>query len=185
MGFALFRKAPTSVEVRSCLGRAIGAAGTAPRYLVSDKGSQFFPTAGYKKWCRHRGIRPRFGALGKHGSIAVLERAVRTIKEALQRIMVPTRREAMRTELVIVLDWYNQHRPHSALGGKTPDEVYFQRFPANRRPRFEPRSVWPRGSPCALPHALVAGKPGARFAIEVEHVAGHAHLPIIRLRRAA
>src|SRR5205814_2447704 len=45
MGFALFRKAPTSVEVRSCLGRAIGAAGTAPRYLVSDKGSQFFPTA--------------------------------------------------------------------------------------------------------------------------------------------
>jgi hypothetical protein len=42
----------------------------------------------------------RFGALGKHGSIAVLERAVRTIKEALQRIMVPTRREAMRTELV-------------------------------------------------------------------------------------
>jgi len=185
MGFALFRKAPTSVEVRSCLGRAIGAAGTTPRYLVSDKGSQFFPTARYKKWCRYRGIRPRFGALGKHGSIAVLERAVRTIKEALQRIMVPTRREAMRAELVIVLDWYNQHRPHSSLGGKTPDEVYFHRFPANRRPRLEPRSVWPRGSPCALPHALVAGKPGARFDVEVEHVAGHAHLPIVRLRRAA
>jgi putative transposase len=139
MGFALFRKAPTSVEVRSCLGRAIGATGTAPRYLVSDKGSQFFPTADYKIWCRHHGIRPRFGALGKHGSIAVLERAVRTIKEALQRIIVPTRREAMRTELVIVLDWYNQHRPHSTLGGKTPDEVYFQRFPANRCPRLEPR----------------------------------------------
>jgi len=118
MGFALFRKAPTSVEVRSCLGRAIGAAGTSPRYLVSDKGSQFFPTAGYKNWCRHRGIRPRFGALGKHGSIAVVERAVRTIKEALQRIMVPTRREAMRIELIIVLDWYNQHRPHSTLGAR-------------------------------------------------------------------
>jgi len=115
----------------------------------------------------------------------VLERAVRTIKEALQRILVPTRREAMRTELVIALDWYNQHRPHSTLGGKTPDEVYSQRFPANRRPRLEPRSVWPRGSPCALPHALVAGKPGARFDLEVEHVAGHAHLPIVRLRRAA
>src|SRR5262245_52907639 len=43
VGFALFRKAPTSEEVRSCLGRAIGAAKTAPRYLVSDKGSQFFP----------------------------------------------------------------------------------------------------------------------------------------------
>jgi putative transposase len=185
MGFALFRKAPTSVEVRCCLGRAIAATGTTPKYLVSDKGSQFYPTAGYKKWCRQCGIRPRFGSLGKHGSIAVLERAVRTIKEALQHIMVHTRREAMRTELVIVLDWYNQHRPHSTLGGKTPDEVYFQRFPANRRPRLEPRTVWPRGSPCALPHALVAGKPGARFNMEVEHVAGHAHLPIVRLRRAA
>jgi hypothetical protein len=110
---------------------------------------------------------------------------VRTIKEALQRIMVPTRREALRTELVIVLDWYNQHRPHSALGGKTPDEVYFERFPANRRPRIEPRSVSPRGAPCALPHALVAGKPGTRFDVEVEHVAGPPHLPIVRLRRAA
>ena len=45
------------------------------------------------------------------------------------------------------------------LGGKTSDEVYFHRFPANRRPRIEPRPAWPRGSPCALPHALVAGKP--------------------------
>jgi hypothetical protein len=99
--------------------------------------------------------------------------------------MVPTRREALRTELVIVLDWYNQHRPHSTLGGQTPDEVYCQRFPTNRRPRLEPRSGWPRGSPCALPHALVVGKPGARFDMEVVHVAGHAHLPIVRLRRAA
>src|SRR6516162_8121853 len=78
MGFAMIRKPPTSVEVRACLGRAIGAAGRTPKYLISDKGSQFFPTAGYKKWCRHRGIRPRFGALGKHGSRAILERAIRT-----------------------------------------------------------------------------------------------------------
>jgi hypothetical protein len=70
MGFALFRKAPTSVEVRSCLGRAIGATRTVPRYLVSDKGSQFFPTADYKIWRRHRGIRPRFG--GDLGEARVL-----------------------------------------------------------------------------------------------------------------
>ena len=34
-------------------------------------------------------------------------------------------------------------------------------------------------------YPLVAGKPGARFDLEVEHVGGHAHLPIVRLRRAA
>jgi len=57
--------------------------------------------------------------------------------------------------------------------------------PANRRPRIEPRPQWPRGSLRALPNALVAGKPGARFDVEIEHVDGHAHLPIIRLLRAA
>jgi hypothetical protein len=71
------------------------------------------------------------------------------------------------------------------LGGKTPDEVYFRRFPANRRPRIEPRLRWPRCSRCARPQALVAGKPGDRFDIEIEYIGGHAHLPIVRLRRAA
>jgi hypothetical protein len=138
-----------------------------------------------RRQVRRRGIRPRFGALGKHGSLAVLERAIRTVKEGLRWIIVPTRREAMRTELFFILDWYNQHRPHSTLAGKTPDEVYFQRLPGNRRPRFEPRVDWPRGSPCSLPWALVAGRPGARFDVVVERIAGHAHLPIVRLRRAS
>jgi hypothetical protein len=71
------------------------------------------------------------------------------------------------------------------LVGQTPEEVYFGRFPANRRPRIEPRPDWPRGSPCAKPIALVAGKPGTRFDIKVERLGGHMQLPIIRLRRAA
>jgi len=69
MAFALFRKPPTSVEIRTCLGRAVRSAGRTPKYLISDKGSQFFPTAGYKKWCRHRRIRPRFGAWGNTAAL--------------------------------------------------------------------------------------------------------------------
>ena len=88
-------------------------------------------------------------------------------------------------QLIVLLDWYNEHRPHMTLGGKTPDEVYFRRFPANRRPRIEPRVRWPRRSPFAGPQALVAGKPGTRFDIEVEHIGGHAYLPVVRLRRVA
>ena len=71
------------------------------------------------------------------------------------------------------------------FNGATADERYFKRFPVNRKPRLEPRAAWPSGSPCALPHALVAGKPGARFDVEVEHIDGHSQLPITRLRRAA
>ena len=40
------------------------------------------------------------------------------------------------------------------------DEVYFGTFlPANRKPRYEPRAKWPRGSPCARSWALVRGSP--------------------------
>ena len=185
MGFAIFRSAPSSVELRMFLGLVIHTAHVAPAHLISDKGSQFWPTAGYKKWCRRRGIKPRFGAIGKHGSLAVLERGIRTFKEVLHWILVPTRREAMRRETGLLVGWYNEYRPHTTLGARTPDEVYFGKFPANRRPRIEPRPGWPRGSPCAAPRVIIAGQPGARFDVEVEHLDGHVLLPIVRWRRAA
>jgi hypothetical protein len=186
MGSAIFRNPPTSVEIREFLGRTIHAAGTAPRHLISDKGSQFWPIAGYKKWCRRRRIKPRCGAIGKHGSIAVIERTIKTLKQSLaQGRFVPLRHSVMRQFVDSFVAWHDEYRPHMTLNGKTPAEVYFQRFPANRRPRIEPRAQWPRGSPCALPNALVAGTSGARFDVEVEHLDGHVQLPIVSLCRAA
>jgi transposase InsO family protein len=199
MGFALFRQPPTSAGIRAFLGRAIHripplgrggrrgrfANGAPPKYIISDKGAQFW-CAGFKRWCKRQNIRPRFGAIGQHGSIAVIERVIKTIKrEGLAGMTIPYRRDEMRRLVQLIVGWHNEHRPHTTLNGATPDEIYFKRFPANRKPRIEPRVRWPRGSPCARPHALVAGKPGARFDIEVEHVAGHSQLPIVRLRRAA
>lgn len=34
-----------------------------PKYLISDKGKQFWRRA-FKDWCQRKGIRPRFGAIG-------------------------------------------------------------------------------------------------------------------------
>ena len=186
MGLAVYWGPPSSVEIRTFLGRVIHAAGTAPKYLISDKGCQYWPSAGYKRWCKRWNIRPRFGAIGKHGSIAVLERGIRTLKELLpQGDRIPYRVGELRQLIRLLIGWYNEHRPHTTLKGATPEEIYFKRFPANRKPRIEPRPNWPRPSPCARPHALVGGDPGARFNIEVEHVDGQPQLPIIRLRRAA
>jgi putative transposase len=186
VGIGLFRSEPTSIDVRSVLGRAIRAAGAAPKHLVSDKGTQFWPSRGYRRWCQRRGIRPRFGAIGQHGSIAVVERFIRSLKwEGLHRMFVPYSRDAMRRELEYHMTWHNEHRPHTTLRGRTPDEVYFRRFPANRRPRIESRPGWPRGSPCASPQVLIAGRAGAEFTLEVSHVGGRMHLPIVTLRRAA
>jgi hypothetical protein len=140
----------------------------------------------FKDWCHTKGIKARFGAIGRHGSIAIVERVIRTIKEeCTAQIMVPQRQIAFRRNLICFLDWYNEYRPHMRLGGSTPNEVYFVKIPANRNPRIEPRKHWPPGSRCARPNAPIAGKPGDRFSLEVAYYHGRRHLPVISLERAA
>ena len=185
MGSAVFKDQPTSVAMRAFLGRTVRLAGTSPKYLICDKGPQFW-CAGFKDWCRRRDIKPRFGAVGQHGSIAVIERFIGTMKrEGTRRLLIPPRRAAFRSELNWFVDWYNEHRPNSALDGRTPNEVYHGRPAANRRPRCEPRSGWPRPSKCAKPQALVAGQPGAEFTLKVDFLEGRKNLPIVTLKRAA
>ena len=41
-----------------------------------------------------KGVKPQFGAVGKHGSIAVVEHFIRTLKdECTRRVVVPLRRD--------------------------------------------------------------------------------------------
>jgi transposase InsO family protein len=185
MGVTVFKSQPNCAAMCGFLGRTIVRAKKTPRYIVCDRGEQF-DCKGFRKWCKRKGIkRPRYGAIGKHGSIAVVERVILTIKSLLScLLLVPYRREAFLRELTQVTEWYNAERPHSWLGGRTPDEAYHRRFPANRRPRFEPRSRWPRGSPCATPWALVRDKPGTKLTLEVTFHAGRKHLPVVKLKRA-
>jgi hypothetical protein len=88
-------------------------------------------------------------------------------------------------EIDFYVSWFNARRPHDWLGGRTPDEAYYRQVPACRKPRFEPRSRWPRRSPCARPQALVRGQPGVRLELRLGYRAGRKHLPIVSLKRAA
>jgi len=185
MGIAVFPLMPTSVQVRGFLGRAIKNARRSPRHLITDQGSQF-TDAGFGRWCRRRGIQQRFGAVGKYGSVSVIERFILTMKgECTRRVLVPYQRDVFRRELLHFIDWYNEDRPHTRLRVRTPDEVYFGRPAACLAPRFEPRRRWPRGSPCAQPHAEIDGRRGARLELAVKHRAGRKHLPVVQLRRVA
>ncbi len=122
----------------------------------------------------------------RSASIAVVERAIRTIKEQLRLLaIIPFSRRSTQRDLNLIVGWYNEHRPHETLGGRTPNEVFFDRYPANRCPRYEPRDRWPRDSPCTKPWALVRGGPGACLEIAVTHHGGRRHLPIVTLRRVA
>ncbi|MGH9796822.1 MAG: DDE-type integrase/transposase/recombinase [Candidatus Polarisedimenticolia bacterium] len=186
LGFAVFRRQPKSVAVRGFLERLVHRMGQRPRYLVTDQGRQF--VAGeFKRWCRRRGIRQRFGAVGKYGSLAVIERCIRTLKNECTRrlIVVPYRLAAMEEEFGFYFSWYNGHRPHTRVRGATPDEIYYRWRPAIRAPRFEPRPRWPRPSPCASPQTIVRGQPGGKLDLVVRYQRGRRHLPAVTIRPAA
>ena len=186
MKIGFFADNPDCRAVCAMLGQTVRKAGGAPKYIICDKGS-IFDCDAFRSWVKKNGIKPpRYGALGKHGSIAVVERLILTLKnECTRRILVPLRRVDFRRELDWFTLWYNVHRPHITLGGRTPDEVYFRLKPANQRPRIEPRADWPRPSPCAKPRTLVAGQAGDRFSLEVKHLGHRQHLPVVSLTRAA
>ena len=106
---------PTSIEVCEFLDRLTRRRRIRPRHIITDKGRQFFCET-FKRWCRKRRIRPRFGAVGKQGSVAVIERFMRSMKtECTRQILVPFGLDAMREELACYVTWYNEHRPHQSL----------------------------------------------------------------------
>lgn len=104
MGFALFKKQPTSLQVRQFLGRIIQLAGRAPKHLVCDQGPQFTDND-FKQWCKRKlGRKPRYGAVGKHGSIAVIERFIRTFKDIyLRKITIPYASDHMCSEMTVFI----------------------------------------------------------------------------------
>jgi Integrase core domain len=153
-----------------------------PKYTVSDQGVQF--REHFIAWCGRHGVKPRFGAIGRHGSIAVIERFMRTLKsEGPRRVLVPLRLDEMCSAVASVVGWYNEVRPHEALDGATPSEVYDGRLRANQLPRVEPRARYPVGAPCARPQVPI-GCCGD-FVVQVGAFEGEPHLPIVELRDAA
>ncbi len=126
MGLAVFTRNPTSEEVRQAMKRIVEDTGTHPRYIICDRGKQF-DCDGFRQWCKDAGIKkPRYGAIGKHHSIALTERMIKSIKYLWTNlIIVSSAREKFQKQLELFRTWYNSHRPHGSLAGRTPYEVYF------------------------------------------------------------
>ena len=113
-----------------------------PRHLVTDQGVQFTAEA-FRNTVTALGIRHRFGALHRHGSIALLERLFRTLKNALSlRSWRPWTRQDLDRRLDNTLRHYAFHRPHSRLRDRVPAEVYY-----GIRNHLPPVLPAPRGRP--------------------------------------
>ncbi len=182
----VYIKEPTADETCALLERARLAVGSAPKYTVTDHGVQF--QRAFRAWCARHSVRPRYGAVGKYGSIAIVERFWRSMKaEAFGsgRRLVPISVADMVSLCEVYMSWFNEDRAHQGLSGRTPNEVFTNALPAHCRPRLEPRARYPGGAPCALPRVPVRGKRGVRLELVVRHPAGAPHLPLIEIQRAA
>jgi transposase InsO family protein len=135
-----------------------------PRHFISDQGSQFKSHL-FQDVVKSLRIRPRFGAVGESGSIALIERFWRTIKAAAGFSALPVLvREDLERRLELALAHYAYHRPHQGLHGATPAEIFFNERPAHLDAVNPPRGR--RGEPVpSLPFEISFLDPEGRYPV--------------------
>lgn len=95
-----------------------------PKHLISDQEGVFTGEA-FAELLTEWNVKQRFGAVGKHGSIAVTERLIWTLKrEWLARVALIRGLDHLGALLADFEVYYNEHRSHQRLGGATPATVY-------------------------------------------------------------
>lgn len=130
LAFKVFSKEPTSNDIAALVEHAAGRFGK-PRHFVTDRGAQFTGDVFVQK-LRDLGIKQRFGAIGQAGSIAIIERFWRSLKELLDlKFLPPLSRNQLEQKVDLGLFYYANLRPHQGLGGATPTEIYFGLTPAS------------------------------------------------------
>ena len=127
----------------------------APRHFVTDRGAQFTGQP-FARTLRGLKTKQRFGAIGQSGSIAIIERLWRTVKEMLDLYFLPPLSLAhLEQRVTLGLLYYAAVRPHQGHDGATPAEKYLRLTPATT---FATRRLRARAGPPAddprLPFAV-------------------------------
>ena len=95
-----------------------------PKHLISDQEKVFISEV-LADLLHQWDVKHRFGAVGKHGSIAVTERVILTLKyEWLKRIPVIRGLDHLSELSGNFALYYNEYRGHTTLGGAVPAAVY-------------------------------------------------------------
>jgi len=115
----------------------------APKHIISDQAPVFAGRA-FAELLDRWNIKPRFGAVGKSGSIAVTERVIKTLKyEWLKRVPLIKGFDHLALLCTEFESWYNAWRPHMTLEGFRPDDLYYGRKPEtpNRKAKTVPNNI--------------------------------------------
>ncbi len=153
------RGGPNSAFAVRLLRRAMRRNGT-PRWLVTDK-DPVLRGVSLQQLLTGHGIFRRYGAVGRRGNIALIERTWRSMKqEYVRHLFLHRLIRALEVRLRRRARWHNGARPHQGLGQRTADDVYYKRRPRKAR-------------------TLTAGT------LHVWFLDGDPRLPVLRLRDAA
>jgi transposase InsO family protein len=145
----VFPREPSGAQLADLFREALTTFGT-PRHFVSDRGPQFTSEC-FRDAIQEHSVRHRFGALGKVGSIALIERLWRSAKSLLGcRLLPPLTQSELERRVELGLFYYAYLRPHQALGGATPAEVFFE-LPFAHRASVSPPRALPREGPARAP----------------------------------
>jgi putative transposase len=169
LAFRVFTTEPSAEHIAELFTRATSTHGT-PRHFVSDQGPQFTASL-FRERLAALAVRHRFGAIGKTGSIALIERLWRTLKERLRLVSLkPAHLVDLERRARNGLLYYAHLRPHQGLGGATPAELYLG-LTSLHRFAIHP----PRGRP---------GDAAAKTPFEIAYLDRERRLPFLR-RKAA
>lgn len=163
LAWRLFDAEPSAEQMASVLAEAVERARRfhpelSLRHFVTDKGACFTAAEFQEAVARH-GMRARFGAVGRHGSIAFIERLWRGLKDLLDlRLDRRLLREDLEPRIGLGLFYCSVLKPHQGLGGATPAEIYFRKAPARLSAVPPPREIDPIPPPTFVIRHLDAAR---------------------------
>ena len=122
LGWAVSTTLDTDFCLRA-LKQALETAGTAPEIMNTDQGCQF-TSDGWIEALKEHGIRISMDGKGRWLDNVFIERLWWSLKYEDVYLRSYATPRAVAHGASAWFNRYNQGRPHSALGGATPDEVY-------------------------------------------------------------
>ena len=121
LALRVYRRTPRSRHLTALVRRTVRQHGK-PRFIISDQGTQFrkrFSAA--MKRSGITAVRARVRAPFLNGK---LERVFRTVRIWWRLVLAGLTQKSLQRRLDDFQSWYNEHRPHSALQGRTPAEAW-------------------------------------------------------------
>ncbi len=106
----VFSKGPSAAEIARFVSGTARRRGR-PAHFVSDR-ARCFTAKTFRRRFRRLGVKQRFGAVGRKGSIALIERLWRTLKDALGlKLLRPLLAEDLRRKVELGLIHYPASAP--------------------------------------------------------------------------